>query len=216
MTKTKIDLHTHSERSHDGGLTIKDYKRAIENNLLDYIAITDHNEIEFAVKANSELGERIIIGEEIMTKSGEIIGLYLKDKINSGLELEETIKLIKAQDGLVYVPHPFETTRSGIQISELKKFLNHIDILEVYNGRAFFGKKIKESIEFAEANNIIGASSSDSHGWHGWGRTYTEINQSPKKDTLLQLLRESEQKYRKPSIRAILYPKYNKLRRVLP
>lgn len=216
MSNIKIDLHTHSEKSHDGGLSLVSYKKAINIGMLDYIAITDHNEISFAIKAQEDLGEKIIVGEEIMTKSGEIIGLYLKDRIKPGLGLLETMEEIKSQDGLVYLPHPFETTRSGIQENDLNSLISYIDIIEVNNGRAVFGKKSKQASKFSINNKLPQASSSDTHGWFGWGKTYTLIESKPSKNTLVELLLEAQHVYKKPSLRAILYPKYNKIKRVLP
>jgi predicted metal-dependent phosphoesterase TrpH len=72
----KIDLHTHSSASSDGGITADQYSKIISQNILDYVAITDHNKVSFAMKLSEELGDKIIVGEEIMTSEGEIIGLF--------------------------------------------------------------------------------------------------------------------------------------------
>ena len=127
----KVDLHTHSEDSHDGGITQQQYMKALDKNLLDYIAVTDHNSIDFATRLKSELGERIIVGEEIMSSAGEIIGLYLSKVVMAGLTPRETIRQIKDQNGLVYIPHPFETIRKGLHPSIMEELLEFIDIVEV-------------------------------------------------------------------------------------
>src|SRR6266852_4695389 len=104
----KVDLHTHSQASLDGGLSAADYHNMLaQDNGLQCVAVTDHNSIAFAQKLQAELGERIIVGEEITTAEGEIIGLYLKKTVPGGRSLAETVRSIKEQDGLVYVPHPF-------------------------------------------------------------------------------------------------------------
>lgn len=77
MYKYKIDLHTHSILSHDGGIKTQEYEKVISELKLDFVAITDHNKIAFAKEMQDRLGERIIIGEEIMTSEGEIIDLFL-------------------------------------------------------------------------------------------------------------------------------------------
>lgn len=210
----KIDLHTHSEASPDGGITLTQYKKALKNGL-DYIAITDHNRIDFALYAKQEIGKSIIVGEEIMTTSGEIIGLFLKEKVPMGLSPKETVKRIKEQNGLVYIPHPFEVVRSGMNNVKLKSIIKYVDIIETYNGRAFFGKKTNEVIKFAEEYKVVSVASSDTHGWKGWRETYTIIKEPPTRDNLVYQLLESKKVYKKPSIRAILYPKYNKIKKAL-
>lgn len=210
-----IDLHTHSEASPDGGLSIKDYETALSTKLLDYIAVTDHNTIDFALELNKKLGDQIIVGEEIMTLSGEIIGLYLTENIPAHLPLDETIERIKSQGGLVYIPHPFEKVRSGLSLSNIEKIADKIDIVEVINGRALSLKHQRQANEFATWHSIPVCASSDAHGWHGWSQTYTTIAKKPTKENLYELLGSAELTYKKPSVRAILYPKYNKLRKVL-
>lgn len=93
----KIDLHTHSIASKDGAITADDYERMLETGLLDYIAVTDHNRIDFAAELHAKLGEKIIVGEEIKTTEGEIIGLYLTEAIPALLTPEETVQRIKEQ-----------------------------------------------------------------------------------------------------------------------
>src|SRR3989337_574007 len=128
MNKYKIDLHTHSIISHDGGLSAEHYTNIIEKRILDFIAITDHNETRFARIMQQKLGQRIIVGEEIGTTEGEIIGLFLQNTIPGGLTPEKTVQEIKAQNGLVYIPHPFETFRKGLQRDTLERIVKYIDI----------------------------------------------------------------------------------------
>ncbi len=100
----KIDLHTHSSASPDGGITPQQYAHVLATNQLDLIAVTDHNRIDTALELHRALGDRIIVGEEIMTTSGEIIGLYLEKPVSAGLSPDETISQIKQQGGIVYIP----------------------------------------------------------------------------------------------------------------
>lgn len=210
----KIDLHTHSETSPDGGITLDQYQEAL-NGLLDYIAITDHNQIDFALQAQRDLGDKIIVGEEIMTNSGEIIGLFLTSRIAPHQSLSDTIKQIKSQNGIVYVPHPFEKVRSGVSITDLSEHVRDLDIVESINGRAFFGNKSSLASNFAKKHNLATATSSDSHGWCGWGRTYSVIDDSPTRDNLVEQLVKAGSIYKNPRLGAILYPKYNRIRKAL-
>jgi predicted metal-dependent phosphoesterase TrpH len=209
----KIDLHTHSVASPDGGISMDQYTRAFRKNVLDVIAITDHNRIDFALQAHEQFGDRIIVGEEIMSTSGEIIGLYLSKPIAPGLSPLETVKQIKDQGGVVYIPHPFESIRKGLHPQVLEELVDHIDIIEVCNGRAFLQNRSAQTVTWAKLNRIVGAASSDAHGHHGLGKTYTNVKQLPSKDELVVALSHGIPITTRPGIRTLLYPKYNKLRR---
>lgn len=209
----KIDLHTHSVASPDGSLTTADYKKMLDTGKLDCIAVTDHNTITFAKELREKLGHQIIVGEEITTLDGEIIGLYLEEPVKAGMSAADTVAAIKAQEGLVYIPHPFETLRKGIKIEMLDQLSLGVDIVEIRNGRAVFQNTSKQSEAWAVSHNRPRAASSDAHGWHGWGRTYTEVEAIPTRVTLTQLLTKATFKVGLPGIRGILYPKFNRIRR---
>lgn len=211
--RVKIDLHTHSVASHDGGLSEQDYRTMVAEGGLDCIAITDHNTVSFARKMHDDLGEKIIVGEEIMTRDGEIIGLYLKDTIPAHLSLKETIQHIKLQDGLVYVPHPFETVRHGVRSAALASMIEEVDIIETANGRAFFQNRSPLAKAWAVRFKKAGAAASDAHGPRGWGRTYNELEKMPTKKTLVKLLHSSIPTVRFPGVAGILYPKLNKIKK---
>ena len=209
----KLDLHTHSSASPDGGLTAKQYQNAISTGIIDYVAVTDHNRIDFALELQSILGEKVIIGEEILTTAGEIVGLYLNKKIDPGLSLAETINIIKDQGGLVYVPHPFETVRKGLHPSTLEELTDVIDIIEIYNGRAFAQDRSKQAVIWAKMNRVVGVASSDAHGVRGLGKTFTQISEPPTNQNLLDLLANATPIAERPNIRSLLYPKYNRFRK---
>ena len=209
----KIDLHTHSVASPDGALTIDDYRRMLNSGRLDCIAITDHNTVEYAQRVRAELGERIIVGEEIKTTAGEIIGLYLKETIPKGMLPSQAIAAIREQGGLVCVPHPFETVRSGIAREALDEIADSVDMIEVHNGRAIFQNYSKQAYAWAAVHDVCGIASSDSHGASGWGRTYTVINDVPTRRTLLELLQDCQYATAFPGVRAVLYPKLNRLQK---
>lgn len=215
MTPFKIDLHTHSEASPDGGITRAQYKKIIQSGTLDFIAITDHNTTALAQELHKELGKKIIVGEEIMTTLGEIVGLFLKETIPAGLTPQETVTRIKSQGGIVYIPHPLETVRKGLSESVLDEIAPNVDIVEVHNGRAFFQNKDKEATAWATQHNIPGAASSDAHGISGIGRTCTVIKSIPTPENLIQLVSSGTLRNAPPTFRAIFYPKYHRLRKKL-
>ncbi len=211
----KVDLHTHSTLSLDGGITEAQYEKAIHQGLLDYVAITDHNTINFAIHLQKVLGEHIIVGEEIMTGAGEIIGLYLTKAVPAGLSPLETVKQIKDQGGLVYIPHPFETVRKGVHPSVLEEIADQVDIIEVYNGRAFAQNRSTQAVVWAKLNHMTGVASSDAHGFRGLGGTYTRVATMPNRNTIVELLSEGTPIVANPSLRTLLYPKYHRLRKKL-
>lgn len=213
----KIDLHTHSYGSPDGALTARDYRKMLETGKLDYIAITDHNTVDTAKQIQSELGElgrRIIIGEEITTQQGELIGLFLTETVPRDLSAEEAASRVKEQGGLLYVPHPFETVRSGITEVELNKIIVQVDIIETYNGRAVFQDK-GDLAEAWAAKHVTGrAASSDAHGTYGWGRTFSNIESTPSAQNLAGQLRGAKQERRRVGF-GILYPKLNRFKKFI-
>lgn len=209
----KIDLHTHSQASPDGSLNFADYERMLSTTL-DIIAITDHDTTNFATEAHKKLGARIIIGEEITTNQGELIGLFLHKTIPAGLDVLEAAREIKAQGGLVYVPHPFETVRKGLQESALDSIADLADIVETHNGRAIFQNYSSKAQMWAAKHRSATASSSDAHGWHGWGNTFSCVTATPTAKTLTQLLIDcTERGNGTVGARGVLYPKLNRLRK---
>jgi predicted metal-dependent phosphoesterase TrpH len=207
-----IDLHTHSTASPDGGLRAEDYDRMFAHNSLHVVAVTDHNSIQMALVLHKKFGERIIIGEEVMAQEGEIIGLYLHKAIPAGLSAVATAQAIKQQGGLVYIPHPFETVRKGLPLAVLNTIIDAVDIIETRNGRAIFQKYDKQAVAWSQAYYKPGAASSDAHGRHGWGKTYSQISAMPSRETLVKLLQTAQYSHAFPGVRAILYPKYNRLK----
>jgi predicted metal-dependent phosphoesterase TrpH len=208
----KVDLHTHSKASFDGGIKVEQYLAALENKVLNCIAITDHNRIDFAQNIQKELGSnQIIVGQEITTKQGDIIGLFLASAIKANQNITDVVKEIKSQGGLVYIPHPFETIRSGVNKQNLVLIQESIDIIEGINGRAFFQNFSSEAQAWALELNIPTAASSDAHRSGALGKTYTTINQIPTAKNLTTLLQKAKLTYKRPSFVDIMAPKMNRI-----
>jgi len=213
----KIDLHTHSYGSPDGGLRLRDYHYFLSNGLLDYVAITDHNTIDTALKIQRELGPlgaRILIGEEIATTEGEIVGLFLAERIETGLEPHEAARAIHDQGGIVYVPHPFETVRSGLSAAALDSIAEEIDIVEIRNGRAVFQNRGERAEQWAAAHKLPGAASSDAHGRFGWGYTYSVVDVAPTPSNIAVELGRAVYSRRTVGW-GIIYPKLNRIKKRL-
>lgn len=208
----KVDFHTHSISSPDGGITPDEYSKVLSSKKLDCIAITDHDSIDLALHMHQKLGDKIIVGQEVTTSQGEIIGLFIKELISPKTDIKIAITEIKAQGGLVYIPHPFETVRKGITKETLNSIRNEVDIVEAHNGRAFFQNKGPEAVVWARLNNKVIASSSDAHGYKGIGSSYTEIKEMPNPKNLKNLLKLARLQTTRPPFVSLFYPKYHRLR----
>jgi len=185
----RVDLHTHSIVSYDGGIALHHYASLLfQRRAIDYVAVTDHNRIDAALELRRELGDRIIVGEEIAAIEADVIGLFLTNQIEPGMTLAETIKAIKAQGGLVYAPHPYERGRRSLGDRELESLHGEFDIIEIFNGRGWGRHKHQAAFQFAAKYRKARASSSDAHGKMGVGTAYVELAASPTRGNLVDLL----------------------------
>jgi predicted metal-dependent phosphoesterase TrpH len=208
----KADFHTHSQASPDGSLTLADYRSMLADGL-DYIAVTDHDTVTFALQAHQALGGQIIVGEEVGTQEGDIIGLFLRERIPPGLHCREAARLIHEQGGLVYVPHPLETVRHGLPQTAMDELVGAIDIVEGYNGRAVLQNRSAATKAWAAAHHLPVAASSDAHGRAGWGRTGTILPKPPTAQNLPAILAEARLIEQSVGWQGLLYPKWNRLRK---
>ena len=143
---------------------------------LDCVAITDHNTIDGALEVQRLASFRVIVGEEIKSQGGEIIGLFLQEAIPRGLPSLETVKRIKEQGGLVSVPHPFDHfRRSVIDRQALQDILPYVDIVEAFNARNALQGDNQKALELALEHGILTSAVSDSHTPVEVGRTYVDI-----------------------------------------
>lgn len=156
-------MHIHSKYSSDGILDVKEIIKIAIKRGLNGIAITDHNTIKGGIEAkkykNADL--EIIVGSEIMTEKGEIIGLFLTEEITSN-NLQDVIQAIKDQDGIIIIPHPFDEMRHCAfhPGEEDEKFF---DGIEAFNSRCIFQKYNENAIEFAKKHKLAITAGSDAH-----------------------------------------------------
>ena len=176
-----VDLHMHTNHSHD---CATDPEALIDHAIsigLGAIAITDHNEIDGAFEAQRIVREKdkplvVIAAEEVKTTEGEVIGLFLTEKIERGMPIDETIAEIQRQGGLVLMPHPFDRLHTIPSAATLHRLLDEIDIFEVYNSRLMFDTFNDDALRFATKYNLVQSAGSDSHVLQGLG---TAINRIP-------------------------------------
>lgn len=159
------DLHVHSSFSKDCVTSVEALVATAREIGLGALAITDHDEIEGAFLAR-ELAKGdpfIIVGEEVKTAEGEVIGLFLEEAIPPALSFDETLSLIKEQGGLVYVPHPFDALRTTPSYRALVDNLHRIDVIEVYNAKVALSAFNLSAERFAAKYNIVAGAGSDAH-----------------------------------------------------
>lgn len=208
----RLDLHSHSIVSHDGGISFESYKQALRHRVVDYIAVTDHNTIDGALQLQQQLGSAIIVGEEILSADGDIIGLFLKTAIVPGMSAQKTIDAIHAQDGLVYIPHPFERSRHSVSEEVLKQIIPDVDIIEIFNARGRFRNRAALVQKYA-VEAFVGAVSSDAHGSYGLGSAYLSLEAAPTRDNLIRLLHTAEAVTQYAPLWTYAYPTINRIKK---
>lgn len=185
----KADFHIHTQYSMDCNTPLEGIIQRCLDTGINCIAIADHDAIEGALKMAGMAPFPVIVAEEILTPQGEIMGMFLKERINSGLSIEKAITEIRTQDGLVCLPHPFDPFRGlRLDISALEEMKEQIDIIEVFNARSPFPWPETKARNFAAKFNISRSAGSDAHSIDEIGNTYVEMPEFRGKDDFLQAL----------------------------
>ncbi len=181
---------------------------------INCIAIADHGSIEGALKMQSLAPFPVIIAEEILTPHGEIMGMFLKEGIPTGLPIEQAVSHIKAQGALVCIPHPFDTLR-GLRLDSqrLEKLVEQIDIIEVFNARSPLLRSSTKARTFARKHDLPGTAGSDAHSPNEIGNTYVEMPEFNGRDDFLQALRKGEIFRRRSSILVHFSSTWTKLKK---
>ena len=184
----KADLHIHTEYSIDCNMPLeKIINRCLETGV-NCIAIADHGTIEGALKMQTIAPFPVIVAEEILTPHGEIMGMFLKEHIPSGISINEAISRIKAQGALVCIPHPFDIFRQlALKAKVVEEIVDQIDVIEVFNSRTLFQSSAKAQI-FAQKYDIPGSAGSDAHTLSEIGKAYVEMPEFNGRDDFLNAL----------------------------
>jgi predicted metal-dependent phosphoesterase TrpH len=184
--KMRIDLHCHSEASPDSSSPFIDIANRCVEKEISVQAITDHNciwgaqELQQYVNARSDLPLTIIVGEEISTTEGELIGLFLTKKVEAGLPPGETVSKIKEQGGLVLLPHGFDPLkRWHLKMEARKKISSSIDIVETFNSRISRPYWNRAAARWAEEQGVVMSAGSDAHTVADVGNAWVEVPARP-------------------------------------
>jgi predicted metal-dependent phosphoesterase TrpH/glycosyltransferase involved in cell wall biosynthesis len=191
-----VDLHMHTDHSYDCATPVDALLAAAKEQGLGAIAVTDHNEVSGALEARAKAaryGVKLIVGEEVKTADqGEVIGLFIEEKIPRGLTLDETIAEIRRQGGLVYVPHPFDRLHTVPDYEHLLAVVDDIDAIEVFNPRVALPAFNEEAARFAAKYRIVAGAGSDSHVAQGLGSVRIRMRDFDGAEEFLESLRDAD------------------------
>jgi predicted metal-dependent phosphoesterase TrpH/glycosyltransferase involved in cell wall biosynthesis len=191
------DLHMHTDHSNDCATPVEVLLETAKDRGMGAIAVTDHNEISGALAAR-EAAERdgsikVIVGEEVKTaEQGEVIGLFIEEKIERGMTMAETIAEIRRQGGLVYVPHPFDRLHSVPDYEHLLDLVSEIDILEVFNPRVAYSGFNEEAERFAAKYRIVPGAGSDGHVAQALGSVRIRLHDFDGPEEFLESMRSAD------------------------
>jgi predicted metal-dependent phosphoesterase TrpH len=162
----KADLHMHTRYSFDCTTTPEAIVQRCRRTGIDCVAVADHGTVEGALRLREIAPFRVVVAEEILTPAGEIMGMFLSETIPSNITVEEAFARIKAQNGLVCLPHPFDNMR-GINAGgmvDVMRLLSRVDVIEVFNSRTLrLGNSNAKALAFATEHRLLQSAGSDAH-----------------------------------------------------
>src|SRR5438067_13705794 len=177
MDRVRLDMHMHTEYSRDSRVALASFAELARKAELGAVCMTDHDTIEGGLRLREmNTGLQVIVGEEITTADGELVGLYLSQRVAPGLSADHSIDLIHEQGGLAYVPHPFgRNRRRHLRRAALERVATKLDIVEVFNAREVASSSNVRALEFARAHDLPGGVGSDSHRPIEIGSAYLDV-----------------------------------------
>jgi len=189
----KADLHIHTEYSMDCTMSLEAIiARCLEVGI-NCLGVADHNTLAGSLKMKEIAPFRIVPGEEILTSEGEVIGFFLDREIPSKLSMKETISLIKAQGGLVCVPHPYDRLRySAFKDQVFDEIMPYVDIIEGFNARSLSKRNSIKAMALAHKYGKPASAGSDAHTLPEIGNAYVEMPDFNNKDEFLNALLEGK------------------------
>lgn len=212
----KADLHIHTRYSMDCQTPLDKIISRCQELGINCIAIADHGTAEGALEMQKIAPFKVIVAEEILTTQGEIMGMFLKETIPSGITPQEAVKRIREQGGLVNIPHPFETIRgSALKDRTIDEIAKDIDLMEVFNSRSPFPANTNKARAFAEKHGIPGGSGSDAHSIFEIGNAYIEIPDFNTKEEFLKALAQGKIRGKRSGVFVHLFSSWAKVKTML-
>ena len=186
----RVDLHLHSDYSHDGRSSLEELIARATECELDRIALTDHNTIEGALALARLAPGLTIVGEEAKTREGEVIGLFINSRLPPYLSAEEVMDLIHGMGGLTYLPHPLDRNRSHFREERIVELAPRIDIVETYNPWCD-AMANQAAARLCDELDKVAATGSDAHAAAELGRSWMEMDEYSGSHDFLEKLREA-------------------------
>ncbi|MPZ23165.1 MAG: PHP domain-containing protein [Dehalococcoidia bacterium] len=176
MPTIRVDMHSHTDYSRDSVIAPETMVERYQRAGIDAVCVTDHDTIEGALELQRIAPFRIIVGEEISTTDGELIGLFLGERIEPGRSAEETVTAIHSQGGIIVVPHPFDRFRRH-RLSEeaLERAATFVDAVEVFNSRTLLAGDNARAAAWARARGLPMGCGSDAHTPGEIGKAHVEM-----------------------------------------
>jgi len=185
----KVDMHVHTFYSKDGLLSPDEIVVNCQQKGLGALAITDHNTVAGALAVREIAPFPVIVGQEVSTLQGEVVGLFIERDIPRDLSPREAIALIKEQGGLAGVPHPFDKLRrEALGERVLGEIADELDFIEGFNSRVTLPGDIRRAQEFAHSRGLPCTAGSDAHSVYELGRAYMEMSSFHGKEEFLESL----------------------------
>lgn len=184
----RVDLHLHSLYSHDGKSSLQELIDRAQESSLDRIALTDHNTVEGALRLAEIAQQLAIVGEEVKTLEGEVIGLFITRWVPPFLAPEDAMDLIHSMGGLTYIPHPLDRRRANFLAERVVRLSARIDIIETYNPWCDASAN-RAAARLAEELGKVTAAGSDSHSAEELGRSWMEMDDYSDPADFLEKLR---------------------------
>jgi predicted metal-dependent phosphoesterase TrpH len=173
----RVDLHSHTMWSGDSTTTAEEIEAAVVETGIDVLCVTDHNAVRGAEELRERLPCRVVVGEELRTHAGEIIGLFLDERVPMGKSPVEAAEAIRAQGGIVYVPHPFDPMRRNLAAESLDDLVDRglVDAIEVINSKTSLAGLNRRAAEYAAEHALAAGAGSDAHVPLALGAAVVEI-----------------------------------------
>ncbi len=212
----RVELHMHTHASKDSLIKPERLLGYCDQIGLDRIAITDHNVIEGAFEARDIAPEKVIVGEEIRTTQGELIGYFMTEWVPPDLTPMEAIERLKAQNAVISVAHPFDTVRKAHwQESELLKIMPYVDAIEIFNARCLRDTPNVLARQFAQEHGLLATVGSDAHSLWEVGRASLTLPDFDGPQAFRQALDQAELRVRLSPAYVHLFSRYAVFRKRL-
>lgn len=173
----RVDFHTHTMWSGDSTTTVEEFAEGVAASGIDVVCVTDHSAVEGAQHLAGVLDCRVVVGEEMRTHAGELIGLFLTERVPQGLPPVEAARRIRDQGGLVYIPHPFDEMRNNLSTDVLDDLVGagEVDGIEVLNAKTSLRSLNRRAADYAAEHDLAPGAGSDAHVAEALGAAFMEM-----------------------------------------